>query len=315
MAATFAHVPPPTPSVWRRISTYFYRRPRLSLFVTLALPLFWLVVVYLGALLALVLQSFYGVDSFTGQVTRQFSLENYRQLLQPANIDIIMRTVTMAALVTIAAVPLAYPLAYYMARYASPRLKMILYVLILLPLWSSYLVRVYAWKLILAKEGIISWFAEQTGTSGVLEALLGIPGVGGTSLSLSNFGIFIAFVYVWLPYMIIAIEAALERVPKSLLEASGDLGAQPRTTFRNVIWPLAFPGVVAGSIFTFSLTLGDFVVPTVLGNSQYFIGQAVLTLQGTSGNLPLAAALTVVPMLIMGIYLWFAKRLGAFDAL
>jgi putative spermidine/putrescine transport system permease protein len=315
MAATSAHLPPPAPSLLRRISTYFYRRPRLSLFVTLALPLFWLVVVYLGALLALVLNSFYGVDSFTGQMTQEFSLDNYRLLLEPANIDIILRTVTMAALVTIAAVPLAYPLAYYMARYASPRLKMVMYVLILLPLWSSYLVRVYAWKLILAREGIISWFAEQTGTSGVLDAFLQIPGVGGTSLSLSNFGIFIAFVYVWLPYMIIAIEAALERVPKSVLEASGDLGAKPRTTFRNVTWPLAFPGVVAGSIFTFSLTLGDFVVPTVLGNSQYFIGQAVLTLQGTSGNLPLAAALTVVPMLIMGVYLWFAKRLGAFDAL
>jgi putative spermidine/putrescine transport system permease protein len=315
MTATSAHLPPPAPSLLRRISTFFYRRPHLSLFVTLALPLFWLVVVYLGALLALVLQSFYGVDSFTGQMTRQFSLDNYRLLLEPANIDIIVRTVTMAAAVTIAAVPLAYPLAYYMARYASPRMKMILYVLILLPLWSSYLVRVYAWKLILAKEGIISWVATATGTNGVLDAFLQIPGVGGTSLALSSFGIFIAFVYVWLPYMIIAIEAALERVPKSLLEASGDLGAKPRITFRNVTWPLAFPGVVAGSIFTFSLTLGDFVVPTVLGTSQYFIGQAVLTLQGTAGNLPLAAALTVVPMLIMGMYLWFAKRLGAFDAL
>jgi putative spermidine/putrescine transport system permease protein len=315
MAATTAHVPAPAPSFLRRVSTYFYRRPRLSLFVTLALPMFWLVIVYLGSLLALVVQSFYGVDSFTGQVTNQLTLDNYRLLLQPANIDIIVRTVTMAALVTVAAVPLAYPLAYYMARYASPRLKMILYVLILLPLWSSYLVRVYAWKLILAQDGIISWFATQTGTQGLLDAFLQIPGVGGTSLALSSFGIFIAFAYVWLPYMIISIEAALERVPKSLLEASGDLGAKPGTTFRQVIWPLAFPGVVAGSIFTFALTLGDFVVPTVLGNSQYFIGQAVLTLQSTSGNLPLAAALTVVPMLIMGVYLWFAKRLGAFDAL
>ena len=315
MAATTAHVPAPAPSFMRRASTYFYRRPRFSLFMTLALPLFWLVIVYLGSLLALVAQSFYGVESFTGQVTNQLTLDNYRLLLQPANIDIIVRTVTMAALVTVAAVPLAYPLAYYTARYASPRMKMILYVLILLPLWSSYLVRVYAWKLILAQEGIVSWFATQTGTGGALNAFLQIPGVGGTSLALSNFGIFVAFVYVWLPYMIIAIEAALERVPKSLLEASGDLGAKPRTTFRQVIWPLAFPGVVAGSIFTFALTLGDFVVPTVLGNSQYFIGQAVLTLQSTSGNLPLAAALTVVPMAIMGVYLWFAKRLGAFDAL
>jgi len=315
MAVTATHIPAPAPSFLRRASTYFYRRPRLSLFMTLALPLFWLVIVYLGSLLALVVQSFYGVDSFTGQVTNQLTLDNYRLLLQPANIDIIVRTVTMAALVTVAAVPLAYPLAYYMARYASPRMKMVLYVLILLPLWSSYLVRVYAWKLILAQEGIVSWFAAQTGTRGLLDAFLQIPGVGGTSLALSNFGIFIAFVYVWLPYMMISIEAALERVPKSLLEASGDLGAKPGTTFRQVIWPLAFPGVVAGSIFTFALTLGDFVVPTVLGNSQYFIGQAVLTLQSTSGNLPLAAALTVVPMLIMGVYLWFAKRLGAFDAL
>jgi len=308
-------LPLPAPSLARRVSTYFYRRPRLSLIATLALPLTWLVVIYLGALLALVIQSFYRVDGFTGQVVREFTLNNYQQLLEPANIDIMLRTSLMAALVTLAAVPLAYPLAYYMARYASPRLKTILYVAILLPLWSSYLVRVYAWKLILAKEGIISWAAEQVGLSGVLDSFLRIPGIGGSSLALSNFGIFIAFVYVWLPYMILPIQAALERVPKSLLEASSDLGGRPNTTFRRVIWPLAFPGVVAGSIFTFSLTLGDFVVPGVLGNSQYFIGQAVLTLQGTSGNLPLAAALTVVPMIIMGIYLTVAKRLGAFDAL
>ncbi len=305
----------PAPSVARRISTYFYRRPRLSLIATLALPLTWLVVMYLGALLALVIQSFYRVDGFTGQVVREFTLNNYQQLFEPANLDIILRTSLMAAVVTLAAVPLAYPLAYYMARYASPRLKTILYVAILLPLWSSYLVRVYAWKLILAKEGIISWAAEQVGLTGVLDGFLRIPGIGGSSLALSNFGIFIAFVYVWLPYMILPIQAALERVPKSLLEASSDLGGRPNTTFRKVIWPLAFPGVVAGSIFTFSLTLGDFVVPGVLGNSQYFIGQAVLTLQGTSGNLPLAAALTVVPMIIMGVYLMAAKRLGAFDAL
>lgn len=305
----------PAPSMARRISTYFYRRPRLSLIATLALPLTWLVVMYLGALLALVIQSFYRVDGFTGQVVREFTLNNYQQLFEPANLDIILRTSLMAAVVTLAAVPLAYPLAYYMARYASPRLKTILYVAILLPLWSSYLVRVYAWKLILAKEGIISWAAEQVGLTGVLDGFLRIPGIGGSSLALSNFGIFIAFVYVWLPYMILPIQAALERVPKSLLEASSDLGGRPNTTFRRVIWPLAFPGVVAGSIFTFSLTLGDFVVPGVLGNSQYFIGQAVLTLQGTSGNLPLAAALTVVPMIIMGVYLMAAKRLGAFDAL
>jgi putative spermidine/putrescine transport system permease protein len=185
----------------------------------------------------------------------------------------------------------------------------------LLPLWSSYLVRVYAWKLILAKEGILSWFINLLHLNGPLDWLLGLPGIGGSSLALSPIGVFIVFCYIWLPYMILPIQAALERVPRSFEEASSDLGAKPTETFRHVILPLALPGVVAGSIFTFSLTLGDFIVPLSLGNSKFFIGQAVYSHQGTSGNIPLAAAFTMGPVVIMIVYLLIARRLGAFDAL
>jgi putative spermidine/putrescine transport system permease protein len=221
----------------------------------------------------------------------------------------------MAALVTVTCAVIAFPLAYYMARYASFRMKTVLYLAVLLPLWSSYLVRVYTWKIILAQEGIVTWVFETLGLKGVLDAILGIPGIGGTSLSFSYIGMFLVFVYIWLPYMILPINAALERVPKSLVEASADLGARPGYTFRRVILPMAFPGVVAGSIFTFSLTLGDYIIPGVIGNSSFFIGQVVYAQQGTAGNIPLAAAFTVVPVGIMLIYLMVARRLGAFDAL
>jgi putative spermidine/putrescine transport system permease protein len=299
----------------RAVSTFFFLRPRLALALLLAPPLLWLGVVYLGSLASLVIQSFFHLDGFTGQVVRQFSLATYRDLLAPSNLDIAVRTATMAAAVTAAAAILAFPLAYYMARYATPRIKALLTLGVLLPLWSSYLVRVYSWKLILAKEGIVSWFVAKAHLGWMLDGILAIPGIGGPSLSVSSIGTFLAFVYVWLPYMILPIEAALERVPRSLLEASGDLGARPAQTFLRVTLPLAFPGVVAGSIFTFSLTLGDFIVPGTLGNSSLFIGQAVLAHQGTAGNIPLAAAFTVIPMGIMALYLLLAKRLGAFDAL
>jgi putative spermidine/putrescine transport system permease protein len=278
-------------------------------------PLVWLVVVYLGSLFMLVLQSFYHLEPFTGQVIRRLSLETYRDLLTPANMEIFLRTTGMAAAVTVACAVLAYPLAYYMARYASPRAKTVLYFAVLLPLWSSYLVRVYAWRLILAREGILHWFVSQVGLEGVLQSVLRLPVIGGPSLSVSFLGMFLVFVYVWLPYVILPIQAALERVPRSVLEASADLGGRPGETFRHVTFPLAFPGVVAGSIFSFSLTMGDFVVPYSLGNSAYFIGQAVLSLQGTSWNVPLAAAFTVVPMVIMALYLLGARKLGAFSAL
>lgn len=306
---------PSQPTLTRRASTYLYQRPKLVLALLLAPPLIWLGVVYLGSLFALMLQSFYRLDGFTGQVVREFTLQNYVELFTASHLGIMGRTTLMAAVVTLAAIGLAFPLAYYMARYASPRAKSWLYLLVLIPLWSSYLVRVYAWKLILAKEGVFTWFVNLLGLGGALDGLLSVPGIGGTSLSVSNLGIFIVFVYVWLPYMILPIQAALERVPKSLLEASADLGGRPGHTFRKVMLPLALPGVIAGSIFTFSLTLGDFVVPSVIGNSSPFIGLAVYSYQGTAGNIPLAAALTFFPMLVMTIYLLVARKFGAFEAL
>ena len=301
-------------SLGSRFSTYVYQRPSLFLLLLLGLPLLWMGVVYLGSLITLLVNSFYYLDDFSGLVVRQFTLATYLNLFTPANLDIVRRTAGMAFAVTIATAILAFPLAYYTTRYASPRQKGLLYLAVLLPLWSSYLVRVYSWKLILAKEGILSWLIAQLGLDGALNFMLRLPGIGGSSLSLSPIGIFLVFVYVWLPYMILPIMAALERVPKSVLEASGDLGAHPGETFRFVTLPLAMPGVIAGSIFTFSLTLGDFIVPASLGNSSFFIGQAVLSHQGTSGNLPLAAAFTMIPIVIMIIYLLVARRLGAFDA-
>jgi putative spermidine/putrescine transport system permease protein len=303
------------PSLTQRFSTYLYTRPNLMLALLFALPLLYMLVVYIGSLVALLINSFYRLDDFSGKVVREFNWGNYLQLLSPANRDIVLRTAGMAAAVTLMAAMLAFPLAYYIARYASPRAKGMLYLAVILPLWSSYLVRVYAWRLILAKEGILSWVLAKIGFTWLLNAVLAIPVIGGPSLSVSMIGMFIVFVYIWLPYMILPIQAALERVPRSFLEASMDLGARPDQTFRHVLLPLAFPGVVAGSIFTFSLTLGDFIVPSALGNSSYFIGQAVLSHQGTSGNIPLAAAFTVVPMAIMLIYLSLARKLGAFDAL
>jgi putative spermidine/putrescine transport system permease protein len=215
----------------------------------------------------------------------------------------------------VASAVLAFPLAYYMVRCASLRLKALLYLGVMLPLWSSYLVRVYSWKLILAKEGVITWLTGRLGLTAVLDAVLALPVVGGPSLSTSYLGTFLVFLYVWLPFMVLPIVAALERVPRSLVEASGDLGARPAQTFRRVILPLAFPGVVAGSIFTFSLTLGDYIIPGIIGGSQPFLGQAVYQHQGTAGNIPMAAALTVVPIGIMTVYLTVARRLGAFEAL
>jgi putative spermidine/putrescine transport system permease protein len=274
-----------------------------------------MLVVYLGSLFTLLINSFYYLEDFTGLIVREFTLRTYLQLFSPANREIFMRTTVMAAAVTIVDALIAFPLAYYIAKFASPRFKTWLIIAVTIPLWSSYLVRVYAWKLILAKEGILSWFINLLHLDGALAWLLSFESIGGSSLALSPLGMFIVFVYIWLPYMIIPIQTALERVPRSLLEASSDLGARPVQTFRTVILPLAFPGIVAGSIFTFSLTLGDFIIPLALGNSKFFIGQAVYSYQGTAGNIPLAAAMTMGPVIIMIVYLLIARRLGAFDAL
>ncbi|MGE0281562.1 MAG: ABC transporter permease [Rhizobiaceae bacterium] len=306
---------PPRGGLFGALSDALWRRPGLLLFLMLLPPVLWLGVVYLGSLFALLLQSFFSIDEFSGLINREFTLKTYGELLLPSNLDIIVRTVIMAAAVTLASAVIAFPIAYYAARYARGKWKALFYLGVMLPLWSSYLVKVYAWKLILAKEGIFTWLLGKLHLTWLLDAWLSLPVVGGNSLSISATGTFIVFVYVWLPFMILPIQASLERVPGNLIEASADLGASPGQTFRNVLFPLALPGIVAGSIFTFSLTLGDYIIPQIIGNSQFFIGQAVYSLQGTAGNIPLAAAFTVVPIVVMGLYLWAAKRMGAFDAL
>ena len=298
-----------------RLSATFWRRPKLLLLLMLTPPLLWLGIIYVGSLFALLAQSFFSLDDFTGQVKYEFTFATYRELFRASNMDIIVRTVTMAALVTIASAIIAFPIAYYAARYAKGRWKALFYLGAMLPLWSSYLVKIYAWKMILAKEGIVSWFFDKIGLMWLLDGYLALPVVGGNSLSISYTGTFLVFVYVWLPYMILPVQAALERVPGNLIEASYDLGGAPQQTFRHVILPLALPGIIAGSIFTFSLTLGDYIIPGIIGSSRLFIGQAVYTQQGTAGNIPLAAAFSVVPIVIMAFYLWAAKRKGAFDAL
>ena len=297
------------------LSDAFWRHPKLLLLIMLAPPLAWLGIIYIGSLLALLLQSFFSIDEFSGLINYEFTLSTYAELLRPANFDIILRTVLMAALVTLASAVLAFPIAYFAARYARGKWKVLFYLGVMLPLWSSYLVKIYAWKLILAKEGILTWAFAKLHLSFLLDGVLALPVIGGSSLSISYIGTFLVFVYVWLPYMILPTQAALERVPANLIEASGDLGATPRQTFRTVLLPLALPGIIAGSIFTFSLTLGDYIIPQIVGSSRLFIGQAVYAQQGTAGNVPLAAAFSVVPIIIMAIYLWIARRKGAFDAL
>ena len=300
----------------RWLSDLLYTRRGLLLAALLGPPLLWFGVVYLGSLFALLANSFFTLDEFSGVVDRsQLSLNNFREMTEPANVDVVLRTVAMALSVTLACGVIAFPVAYYMARYARGPQKALLYIAVMLPLWSSYLVRLYAWKLLLAKEGAISWVLAEVHMTWLLDALLSTPGIGGNSLSFSRLGNFIVFVYMWLPFMILPIQAAIERIPGSLLEASSDLGARSGTTFWKVIFPLAMPGIAAGSIFTFSLTLGDYIIPQVIGDSTLFIGQVVYRQQGVAGNVPFAAAFSLVPIVVIGIYLWIAKRLGAFDAL
>ena len=297
------------------LSTLLYTRRGLLLGVLLTPPLLWFGVIYLGSLLSLLANSFFRLDDFTGQVVREVGLGNFVQIFSPTNLDVALRSTVMAILVTLACTVIGFPIAYYMARHASGAQKALLYVAVMLPLWSSYLVRLYAWKLLLAKEGAISWVLHNLHLQWVLDAVLSLPVVGGSSMSFSPMGTFIVFVYMWLPFMILPIQAAIERIPGSCLEASSDLGAKPSQTLRQVILPLAMPGIAAGSIFTFSLTLGDYIIPQVIGNSTLYIGQVVYRQQGVAGNLPFAAAFSLVPIVIIGVYLWLAKRQGAFDAL
>ncbi len=316
MAAALPLAPPARRGPLRRLSDLLYRHRALALAALLVPPLLWFGVIYLGSLFALLANSFFALDEFSGVVDRStLTLQNFRDLLQPANLDVAWRTVLMATLVTVACTVIAFPIAYYMARYARGPQKALLYIAVMLPLWSSYLVRLYAWKLLLAKEGAIGWVLAELHLTWLLDAVLATPGIGGNSLSFSRLGTFIVFVYMWLPFMILPIQAAIERIPGSLIEASSDLGAHGGTTFWKVIFPLAMPGIAAGSIFTFSLTLGDYIIPQVIGDSTLFIGQVVYRQQGVAGNIPFAAAFSLVPIVVIGVYLWFAKKLGAFDAL
>lgn len=310
-----AAILPPRSGILARAVDWMMRHPAMFTFLLLLPIILWLGIVYIGSLIALLMQSFFSIDEFSGVVKQEFTLKTYAELLRPSNFDIIVRTVVMAASVTIASAILAFPIAYYAARYARGKWKALFYIGVMLPLWSSYLVKVYAWKLVLAKEGILTWIFAKLHLTWLLDGILALPVVGGNSLSVSYLWTFIVFVYIWLPYMIMPIQAALERVPGAMLEAASDLGANPGQSFRMVLFPLALPGIVAGSIFTFSLTLGDYIVPQIIGSGRLFLGQAVYVQQGTAGNIPLAAAFTVVPIVIMGFYLWGARRMGAFDAL
>ena len=297
-------------------SNYLFKNKHLLLLFFLLPPLLWLSIIYLGSLLIFLFHSLFYLDGFTGKIVYKISLNTIFELFSSAaNIDILIRTVVLAAFVSLGAAIIGFPIAYYMAKFTSPKMKIFFYLAIMLPLWSSYLVRVYSWKLILAKEGILNWFFSKLHATWILDFILSMPVIGGPSLSISYLGMFLVFTYIWLPFMILPIHASLERVPNSLIYASYDLGASKRQTFYKVILPLALPGIAAGSIFTFSLTLGDYIIPYIIGTSKFFIGQAVYTHQGVAGNIPLAAAFSLVPIAIMTIYIYVAKKMGAFNAL
>jgi putative spermidine/putrescine transport system permease protein len=286
-------------SVGRRLADLFHGRPRFQVGALLAGPLGWLVILYLGSLAVLLIAAFWSVDALSGELIKGFTFDNYKELW---NTDVYrsvaFRTIGIASAVTVTDALLAFPVAFYMAKLASPKVKGALIVAVLMPLWSFYLVKVYAWQTMLGANGVINWALDPIGVSG--------PGFGATA-------VWIVESYLWLPYMILPIYAGLERIPDSLLSASEDLGAKPFETFRRVILPLAFPAVVAGSIFSFSLTLGDYITPSLVSPDTQFIGNVVFT--SHTNNLPLASAFATVPIVVMVVYLLIARRLGAFEHL
>jgi putative spermidine/putrescine transport system permease protein len=277
------------------------RSSGLRTFLLLLPPMLWLGVAYLAALGALFITSLWGQNDFTGDIERVWSLDNYRQIWEiPVYRTIAFRTIGVAALVTVIDAVIAFPVAMYMAKIASPRVRRLLVISVLMPLWASYLVKAYAWRGMFAEGGVIDWLGAPFG--------LGSPGFGLTATT-------ITLAYLWLPYMILPIYAGLERVPDSLFEASGDLGAGALTTIRRVVLPMAFPAIVAGSIFTFSLTLGDYIAVTIVGGATQFIGTVVYTNVGTANNLPFAAAYATIPVVVMLVYLAAVRRTGALENL
>jgi putative spermidine/putrescine transport system permease protein len=298
MTTAAGPAPPIRTSLSRRFAGWLHRHPRGRLGLILAPPLAWLLVAYLGSLIVLFLNAFWSRDPFTSLVVREFTLDNFVELLTTDVYRTVMfRTIAMAALVTLTCVVLAYPIAYYMAKVASKRIRGVLAVAVLMPLWASYLVKAYSWRLILSEQGVLNWALEPFGLKG--------PGFGDVA-------VWLVFTYLWLPYMILPIYAGLERIPDSLLEASSDLGGRGWMTFRRVILPLSIPAVAAGSIFTFSLTLGDYIVPGLVSTTQ-FIGNVIFV--NVAQDLPLAAAYSLVPFAIVLIYLYLVRRVGAFEAL
>jgi len=286
-----------------RVSAALWRRAWLRATFTLSPPLAWFVVIYLASLVVMLATAFWQVNPFTNTLVHSWTLANFQQIFTSTYLTIIGRTVLMAAAVTVTDAILALPFAYFMARVASTRTRQALFVAVLLPLWASYLARVYAWVVILQKGGTLSWTFSKLG-------------LGAVNIGYTNTAMWLVFSYIWLPFMIVPVYGALERIPDSLLEASGDLGARGWRTMRSVMLPLALPGLVAGSIFTFSLTLGDFITPILVGGaSSNFIGNVIYSNIGTAGNLPFAAALAMVPIVIMIVYLLGARALGAFESL
>ena len=281
-----------------------FRRPWARAVLLLSAPGAWFVLIYLTALALLFISALWSVESFSGKLIHSWTLDNFETLFTvPAYRTIALRTIGIAAAVTVTDALLALPFAFFAARIAPGKLRAALFVAVLIPLWSSYLVRVYVWRLILAKDGILNW-------------TLGNLGLGSLEIGYSNWAMWIVFSYIWLPFMILPIWAAIERVPDSYIEASADLGARGWRTFRTVLFPLILPGIAAGSIFTFALTLGDFITPTLVGGAgSDFIGNVVYQSVGVANNVPFAAAFATVPLVVMGIYLLIARRLGAFEAL
>lgn len=285
-----------------RLAGLLRGRRRVQLSLLLAGPVGWLVIAYLGSLGVMLFNALWRFDLGAQVVVKELGLTNFQELWEGTVYrTIALRTVGMAAAVTVTTAVLAFPIAFTMAKVASPRARRFLVIAVLLPLWASYVVKVYAWRTILAEEGVLNWLLSPLGLKG--------PGLG-QGLT----GVWLTLTYLWLPYMILPIYAGLERIPDSLIDASSDLGARPLTTFRRVILPLAFPAVAAGSIFTFSLTLGDYITPTLVSSVQ-FIGNVIYAQLGVANNLPFAAAYATVPMVIMIVYLIVAKRLGAFENL
>jgi len=286
---------------WSRVSAALWRRPWARATLLLTPPLAWFLLIYIAALVVLLITAFWQINPFTTNIERIWSLGNFTQIFESsAYRAIIARTVGMAAGVTVVDMLIAFPFAYYMARIASRRTRTALYVTILLPLWASYLAKVYAWQLIFTHDGVLNWGLRQLG-------------VGQLNLIYTNWAVFIVFCYIWLPYMVIPIYAAIERIPPSQIEASQDLGGRTWRTTRSVILPLVLPGIVAGSIFTFSLTLGDYITPTLIGGTNsIFMGTIIYSNIGIANNVPFAAAMALVPVAIMAAYLLFARSLGAF---